>query len=75
MGTEDKSFFPLLKVPLGFALLKPLETLSLISTDPGTGFLFKQLIHEQITERGKNACQESKDLLKIIFKTVKYTCE
>lgn len=70
MGTEDECFFPLLKIPFGFAPLKPLKMLSPISTDPGTGFLLKQLIHEQTIARVKNACQRSKALLKIIFTVV-----
>lgn len=75
MGTEDECFFPLSKIPFGFAPLKPLKMLSPISTDPGTGFLLKQLIHEQTIARVKNACQRSKALPKIIFTVVKYSCE
>lgn len=75
MGIEDECFFPLLQLPLGSSPLKLLEMLALISTDPRVGFLFKQLIHEQIIEWGKYVCQHSKALLKIIFTVTKYLCE
>lgn len=38
MGIEDECFFPLIKIPSGFVLLKLLEMLLQISTDPGKVF-------------------------------------